>query len=375
MNEAMLREAIKASPFEVGPRLALADWLEEQGEGKKADKVRYDCRFRMPVSRKELLPLAAIAAARREASGDIVDVAAMSRWYRPGELSYLGRDAIARNFPRDDKGRLRIRCDVVLLAYGTPAASPRFGEMCMIARGPARLSDPQQIRVLEEPLVIENQHHVWTRDRWLWDRGAAGVGEHERWGVTAAELGRVTGAGRSGVVAKLEAQARAGSLTAAGRAMLATAYQDDGRFEEALRLCGVEFPAEVTELLDAGRPRLLRRGLRMSADKWEEGSARMRRTMWQMAPWRLAVTAERMQAHWDAWSAARPGRGLKSAPLRIFMFTGHTTARRPGLMLTLVPDGVRLSIEYTGSNVTAPETWWRRPVELDIARWAGKPPT
>src|SRR4051812_18098556 len=103
-QESMLLAAIEACPHDAGPRLAYADWLEESGQDEKAAEVRHACRFRLPVSRAELSHLAAIAAARAEASGDVVDVLTQDAEYRPEdpawfaeEVRHLDRDAIARN--------------------------------------------------------------------------------------------------------------------------------------------------------------------------------------------------------------------------------------------------------------------------------------
>jgi hypothetical protein len=307
-----------------------------------------------------------------------VDVLTQDSEYRPEdpdrlaeEVRHLDHEGIARNFPREEKGRLRLDCDVVLALFDCSGTLPRFSDLCLIARGPARRSDPQRITVRLEPLIVDHQHHDWTFARWYWDCRAARTGERERWGVTAAELRSVTGEGRAPVVARLEAESRAGTLTPAGRAMLCTAYQDAGRFEDALRLCGIEFPPQVSGLLDAERPKLPGPDW-PPATAWEERSARLRRALWLAAPWRFAEAVQRVQARWAAWAAKKPGRGRKSAPMRMFMFTGMKTARRPGLMLERVPGGARLSIVFTAANVAVAETAWQRPVELDVARWARK---
>ncbi len=377
-EEARLLAAIRACPHDAGPRLAYADWLEEQGQEKKAAEVRHGCRFRLPVTRAELRPLAAIAAAREAAGGDMVDVDIEGAEYRPHDAAllaedvrHLDRDGIARHFPRDDKGRFRTSAEVVLASYGDAAGLTRDQELCLIARGPARVSAPQRITVRLTALVVENQHHDWMPARWYWDGRAAGVSEAERWGVTGEELRAVTGAGRTPVIGRLEAEARAGTLTPAGRAMLCTAYQDDGRFEEALRLCGIEAPAEVSELLDAGRPKRLR-GYKTPQKVWDENAARVRRAMWRAAPWRFAEAAARSRARQAVWAAAKKGRRRKEVPMRLFMFGGHVASARPGLMLVQGPGTPGLAVEYSSFNVVMADTAWQRPVELDIARWAGK---
>jgi hypothetical protein len=76
------------------------------------------------------------------------------------------------------------------------------------------------------------------------------------------------------------------------------------------------------------------------------------------------------QARLDAWRRERPGRSAQLPQLRLFIFPGSLHSRKPELMLVPGPGGQpRLSIVFTASNVVLPEAFWKRPVELDIARW------
>jgi hypothetical protein len=148
--------------------------------------------------------------------------------------------------------------------------------------------------------------------------------------------------------------------------------QDEGRFEEALRLSGVEYPEELSRLLN-GEQFLFTGGCdHLPPAAMVARAAKLRRALWEAAPWRFAQGLASAQARLDAWAREKRGRSAKVPPLRLFIFPGSTHARKPGLMLEPGPGGQpRLSIVFTASNVVLPETVWKRPVELDIARWCG----
>src|SRR5262245_30534501 len=119
MTEKALLQAIADHPYDIAPRLAYADWLEERGDAR-AEEVRAACRYRLPISREETRHLSAVAAARESASADVVvrtvSPAAPGHPLVAGptglgalrdDLHHLAVLEVARNFPRDDKGRLQ----------------------------------------------------------------------------------------------------------------------------------------------------------------------------------------------------------------------------------------------------------------------------
>ena len=381
-EEALLR-AIADSPYDAAPRLVYADWLEECGD-PRAEEVRDGCRYRMPITPRETKHLKAIAAGRVAANASQVVVAVAPE--KPGyvlyqgpagqaalldDLGHLSSAGIARNFPRDDGGRLQLNCVVALAQYRCLDALPRGRLLWLAAIGPARRSDPQVITVKLEPLIGENQTHNWSEVRWWWDRRRESLDEQARWSITGAALRAVTGPGRSQRVAALWANWQAGTATPPERIALCTALQDDGRFEDALRVCGVEYPEEVTRLLN-GEQFLFSGGWveHPTAAQLTARSVKLRRALWEAAPWHFAQGLAALQARYAAWAKEKRGRSASVPALRLFVFPGAPHAQKPGLMLRSGPAGQpRLSVLFSGSNVVLPETIWKRPVELDIARW------
>jgi uncharacterized protein (TIGR02996 family) len=382
MSEEAFLRAIADLPYDIEPRLVYADWLEEHGD-PRAQKVRAECRYRLPITPQETRHLTAIAAAREraDASQVVVAVNPSAPGYALGDgmtgfgalaedLKHLSPREVARIFPRDDKGRLQLNCTVLLDSYRCTEAVPRYRELWLTATGPARRSDPQVITVKLDLLIGENHAHNWSQERWWWDRRCASYDDQARWGITGAALRAVTGPRRGKRVAELQAGWRVGKLTPAERISLCTVLQDEGRFEEALRISGVEYPEELSRLLNGEKFRLPGGCDHPAAEAMSARAAKLRRALWEAAPWRFAQGLEAAQARLDAWRQERSGRSAMVPQLRLFIFPGSTHARKPGLML--VPNAAgqpRLSIVFTASNVVLPESHWKRPVELDIARW------
>jgi uncharacterized protein (TIGR02996 family) len=374
-DEAFVR-AIAEQPNEVGVRLAYADWLEEQGDPRAA-KVREACRHRLPITSAERRHLTAIAAARQEASAQHVRLevrgntpaypltdGSEGRGAFADDVRHLAPDEIARHFPRDDRGRFQ-DCTVLLARYRSAGPLPRGRDLWLTAVGPVRRGDAQEIVVRLEPLFSENHGHNWSASRWHWDQRSLAADERTRWGIKAAELRAVTGPRGEARVAKLKAKAEAGKLSATERIALGTAWQDQGRFEDALRLHGIDYPDDMSRLLNGERFRFTRGCDHPKPEAMAARAPKLRRALWEMAPWRLhqALALSR---------EIRRGSRSSGGPLRLFIFPGAPHARKPGLMLVPDPAGQpRLTIDFSGSNTVAAETFWKRPVELDIARWHG----
>jgi uncharacterized protein (TIGR02996 family) len=397
VTEADFQRLIAASPHDIGPRLAFADWLEEQGDLKRAEQVRAGCRYRLPIAPQETRHLAAIAAARQAVTGDEVVVAVESappvprhrrqqRTPLPGiaeviaglhpesrqamadDLRHLAPVELARAFPRDDRGRLELDCVVLLAQHASLTPLPPQRAPWLAAVGPARRGDPQVITVRVELVIGENHPHNWSRARWWWDDRHTTTSEEARWGITGAALREVTGPERGRRVAELEAKRQKGKLSPRERILLCTVLQDCGRFEEALCLCDVEYPDELSRILDGEWFRL--RAEWPNAKALEARPVKLRRELWESAPWRFAEALANEQARLDAWTRARSGRGRKRPQARLFILPGAKQARRPGLMMTAREGGrPRLVFDLTAANTVLPETDWKRPMELDVARW------
>src|SRR5262249_4861552 len=161
--------------------------------------------------------------------------------------------------------------------------------------------------------------------------------------------------GRAACVAELKAGWQAGTLSQPERIAFCTALQDDGRFEEALRVAGVEMDDELSKLLDGDLRKFARGCDYPPAEARPARAEKLRRAVWEAAPWRFAPAL-----------AEGPVK-----PRRLFIFPGSKYAMKP--VLALIPPGPpRLQVVFTASNTVIPETWWKRPVELDIARWCDR---
>jgi uncharacterized protein (TIGR02996 family) len=366
MTEEDWLRAIQENPFDATPRLVYADWLEEHGDLQRAAEMRAGCRYRLPITPQERTHLAVIAAARDCADADCVEVTVTAD--QPGytlipdgddmfldinladNLRHLSKGEIARNFPRDDKGRFQLDCAVLLARYQCTDHLPRGRQLWLAATGPHRQGSAPVITVELKPLIGDNHPHDWSRARFWWDDRAASLDDQARWGVTTAELRAVTGPGRGPRIAELKSREQAGTITPAERIALCTALQDDGKFEEALRLTGIEMTEELSRLLNDDLSHFRGGCDRPPATAVPVRAEKLRRALWEAAPWRFA-----------AGLVERPGKAC-----RLFIFPGSKHARKPCLMLL---PGPRLCVEFTGSNTVMPETWWKRPLELDIARW------
>jgi uncharacterized protein (TIGR02996 family) len=383
MNEDAFSKLIAEHPTDIGPRLAFADWLEEHGDPRAAE-VRFGCRYRMPIAQQEMRHLPAISAARRAANASQVRVAVNAT--NPGhafpnqaaqaafaaDLRHLSLVDIARHFPRDDTGRLQLNC-AVLLARHSPGEQLSRRELWLAIVGPARRADPQVLTVQLEMLIGENHFHNWSRFRWYWDRRDTHTEEQDRWGITGAALAEVTGPPGDRRFVELEGRWRAGTLSETERIALCTGLQDRGRFEDALRTCNIDYPDELTRLLNAETLELPGGGDYTGSLKSGARAQKLRRALWEAAPWRFARALQDEQARLDAWRQERAGRARKTPQPRLFILPGAPHARKPGLMLLSGSNGVpRLAFQFTAANVVLPETAWKRPVELDIARWSGR---
>jgi uncharacterized protein (TIGR02996 family) len=383
MTEADFLKAIATAPEDVGPRLAFADWLEERGDAR-AEAVRARCRYRLPITPQEVRSLAAIAAARSRATATQVCLAVVpanpghvfadvpTRAAFAGDLRHLSLLDVARHFPRDDKGRLQLDCTVLLAGYACAGELPRYRDLWLVAAGPARRSDPQTITVKLDLVIAENHGHNWSRVRWWWDRRHTGTSEEARWGITGVELRGVTGPQGGRQFAALEARRKNGTLTQRERILLCTALQDAGRFEEALQVCVVEYVTDITRILNTDRFSFSRGRVDPSKKMIAARAQKLRRALWEMAPWRLEQALAAEQARLDDWRTGRPGRAHKTPQPRLFIMPGSRAARKPGLTLVSGSEGrPQLVIRFTAANVVLPESDWKRPVELDIARWCG----
>ncbi len=385
--------AIQADPANLTTWLVFADWLEEQGD-PRCEAIRRDCRCWSPFSWDEVSYLQTVACARRAASEELVvwgfdrqrvrelttppsslEATEMSfGLYRESldtlrdDLAHISREKIARYFPREDDGRLPLKCDVLLAVYGClacggaalDASTPR---LWLTASSPRRRRDRQVITLRLQPLVGRNQPYHWSQARELWDTRADLVRD------IGAELPSFDNGGQ--LRSKLLEKHAAGELDFAERKTLTLLLQDVARFEEAFALWDLVFDGSLRAIIQGPSDPMLRgrfdlaTGQHASVDLWKPA---LRRILWEAAPWRLAelVEDETQQRDRRSWQRHYVAPSLRLAYL----------PKRPGeaqrSLLLHMPyqktDRAKLTLGRTRIDRVLPVTAWKRPVEIDLAR-------
>ena len=380
-EEPFLAE-IEKHPLDVAPRLVFADWLEERGD-PRCEEIRRVCRFRIPLTRKELKPIMSLAKARDDAPPESVvvarnqqdldvDISAEAEAQYSNDLIDLSPEAIARNFPRDDRGRWELSASVMLARYDCEALTDR--ELYLAACSPARRKDEQVIEVRREVMFGVNQIHDWTAAPWMWRRSAQTTDEETRWGVDHRIVELTRFGAESCSIQDLEAKRNSGDLDDTETAALCTLLQDAGRFEEALQLCNVSYPKELSRMLFAEEFSLSGGCDCMYEGASELRGAKLRRNLWEAAPWKFAEAVKREQQRLDQWRAAKSGRPRKSVQLNLFIVPKQRHSRKAKLVLVESKDGPELQFDFNGSNATAAYQWWKRPVEIDVLRFQTNKP-
>lgn len=380
-DEAALQAAIAADPFNVELRLVYADWLEERGD-RRAEEQRQAVRFRLPIHAEEIRRLAHIAAARASAHPNEVEVLADAAVLHPEwrhteeaverlreDLKMLDRAAIVRNFPRDDDGRLTLGVVIPLASYSPTRHSTVERDVWLTAVAPERRRDPQVIQVKLESLIGENHRHHWQHVRSYWDLRHRGRPTMASSIAAQADLAYVTGPTRSARLGEFAKLARERELSAGEKIAYCTALQDDGQFEAAFELFGIRLVRSLRRMLN-GEGNVLTGG-RVDPTKSDlDAAAKLRRTLWEAAPWGFATALQAEQLRLDAWRAEKSGRSRKAAELRLMIVPGAWGVRRPIVTTFEGREGLALEVVFTGSNAITPLAHWQRPLELDLERWA-----
>lgn len=352
MDEATFRRLMAEQPHDALLRRAFADWLEERGDADQANQIRHECRFRAPLSDVERQTVLRVAEARRAARPEDV----LLQFARPGAirldqrlqaeawLSLLDPLAIARNFPRDGRGRFELQTQVFLAIIGqcNPNSTLSRAANQLTITSPVTRGEAQILQVEVTIRTTTSSKHRWHHEPHLWDRR---VSEKE----PLPELDE--------------------------RGTRCLRLLDQGAFEEALGLYEIECAPEVSRLLNGevvpfpGGP-----------DPHAERDAlkrplRLRQALWSMAPWQLpqALEWERQRLAEEGMRTRRPARAGRTFRLLPFS-TGQQINRRPFLQLEVqAEDRFRLFLGVTTSQLTMPFTHWQRPWWMDADRLAPSP--
>jgi len=281
------------------------------------------------------------------------------------DLAGLLLDRIRDGFPPDKRGALALKTTVLLACYATTSPPGRDRKLSLTVSGPQRRSDSQEIRASLEALIPANQDHCWESERWRWHADSLDTDRANRWGapvpVDALAAGVLS-------ASQLAEKFEKGSADAGDKAALAILLQDEGRLLEALELYGVEIDGDLKRL--CGGQKIYPPACCAYADeKWVQ---RFQDWIRACAPWLLGTATRREAERIAAWAADKRGRRRRLPVLKLLIFPGQHHSRKASLILTsadLEGTRPRLEIQATASNARLHESGWKRPLEIDLARY------
>jgi hypothetical protein len=281
------------------------------------------------------------------------------------DLDGLLPDRIRDGFPPDKRGALALKTTVLLASCETTSPPARDRNLCLAVVGPQRRSDPQELRVSLEALIVANQDHCWEHERWRWHADRADADPASRWGAPVPVEALAAGALSA---PKLTEKVEDGSADAGERAALAILLQDEGRLLDALELYGVEIDGDLKRL--CGGQKIYPPACCAYADeKWVQ---RFHDWMRACAPWLLGKATRREAERIAVWAAEKKSRRRRLPVLKLLIFPGQHHIRKASLLLTstdLEGTRPRLEIQASGSNARLYESAWKRPLEIDFARY------
>lgn len=234
------------------------------------------------------------------------------------DLAAVDKQRVARQFPRDAKGRIAKNTRVTLAAYGQIAKGPNKRQwlLCATAVAAGRL----QLGV--NWLIAENQNHDWRGDPWRWRKDAPWPDDATRWGIANDP-----------------------------RAAQALAALDAGRYDQALALYGIAHGPRMACVLH-GRPLDVYDA--HLAEKW---AGELALCLARLAPWRLAQVPP-----------------LETRSVRLLLLSGQTSQQKAALVLCASGkkhQTLRLEVEFSASNNRVPENRFLRDLDQDQSRLLG----
>jgi hypothetical protein len=136
-----------------------------------------------------------------------------------------------------------------------------------------------------------------------------------------------------------------------------------------LELYGVEIDKDLKRL--CGGQKIYPPACCAYADeKWVQ---RFHDWMRSCAPWLLGEATRREAERIAAWAAEKKSRRRRLPVLKLLIFPGQHHSRKASLVLTstdLEGNCPRLEIQATGGNTRLHESAWKRPLEIDLLRYA-----
>ncbi len=198
-----------------------------------------------------------------------------------------------------------------------------------------------------------------------WHADSADTDAAIQWGAPVPVDALAAGALSAAQLAK---KVEKGTADAGDRAALAILRQDEGQLIDALELFGVEVDGDLKRL--CGGQKIYPPACCAYADeKWVQ---RFQDWVRACAPWRLGNATRREAERIAAWAAQKSGRRRRRPVLKLLVFPGQHHSRKASLILTstdLEGTRPRLEIQATAGNTRLHESGWKRPLEIDLARY------
>jgi hypothetical protein len=276
-----------------------------------------------------------------------VELEAEERQTLARALAVIDREMLARNFPRQDDGRLPLDEQALLAEIrGATKIGGRSWWLC--AASPKRRAEGARLTLRLDNVIAENASHRWDGAPWLFQAVAERPVFERRLLMALRE-------GQDSLPAEVK--------ESVAPAMRCLRLLDEGRFAEALGQYGIELSDAVVRVLDAV-PLKLREAAHAPA--W---AVALRRMLWECAPWKLGELLRVERERIAAWRAERAGRAVKPVELRLKIFPHQRQQRKVVLTLVEGEGAGTLTLTRSASNARVPECQWKRDVTIDLMRF------
>jgi hypothetical protein len=323
-----------------------------------------------PLSAAQIGRCRAEAAARRAALGDasfltVSERARELRAWTDDDVRDMAR-RIAVAFPREADGRLPLGVVAALARIGDAPVNDLLRAPWLVAAGPAKRRDPQQVTIDVQEIILANHPHRWDSHPAIWDPALPPPSDADRWGVAGLDLSRLGLEDRDTRIAALSAACEKPDASEAERAMLCILLQDAGRLGEALALFGLRADDDIWRIVsgDALTP-----AFAQHRAAWAESVCEALRTC---APWTIRRSIAADVERQKAWAAEKKGRRRQPPRFRLFHLPHQPQQSKVSLMLTAETvdgDRPRFDLEASASNFRLPEVLWKRSGDLDLRRF------
>lgn len=290
-----------------------------------------------------------------------------SRAILDADLRHLSPDQVVWHFPSQDDGRWPLNQTVILNTYDSAQSISRFRKLCLIVESPTRRRDAQMLHLRLAPLIPENHANRWEAARWLWDERAMAATEAERWGIADLPIDLLR---QDRVVAleQLRQLCQTNQGTPGERAALAILLQDEGRFDEAMKLFNIELGPNLWKVI--GNEKVYFHYCHYPQTATWVNAVRL--AMRRCAPWHLLPSLHTAIERVEPWASANRGRRTRIPTFRLSMLRGQKDARKVSLLLSATDRKIahaEFELGQTGSNRKLAEICWQRPLEIDLLRY------